>query len=200
MNAPEPARLVATPLRGARLDLEPLRLDHAAELAVALADPALHVFIGGAPLAEPELRARYARLLAGPPDPAVSWCNWALRLRDSGEAVGTVQATAGPSGAEIAWVVGTPWQGRGLAREAATVLAGHLRALGVPALVAHVHPEHHASASVAAAAGLSPTEVFEDGERRWEWAPPLNSPPGSGRSRGRCPHHENGVSLCDCSA
>lgn len=34
-------------------------------------------------------------------------------------------------------------------------------------VVAHVHPEHGASAAVAAAAGLAPTEVWQDGERRW---------------------------------
>ncbi|MFI8826269.1 GNAT family N-acetyltransferase [Streptomyces sp. NPDC053431] len=170
MSTYEPDRVTAVPLRGARLDLEPLRLDHAAETARALADPALHTFIGGAPLPEPELRARYERLLAGPPDPTTtSWCNWVLRLRETGAAVGTVQATVTPGGAEIAWVVGTPWQGRGLAREAAVLLAAWLRERGAPALVAHVHPEHHASAAVARAAGLAPTEQFEDGERRWEW-------------------------------
>ncbi|MFF8598258.1 GNAT family N-acetyltransferase [Streptomyces sp. NPDC015232] len=173
MNAYDPKQFAAVPLRGARLDLEPLRLDHAAETAPALADPALHAFIGGVPLAEPELRARYARLLAGPPDPdATAWCNWVLRLRETGAAVGTVQATVVARGAELAWVVGTPWQGRGLAREAAVVLAGWLRDRGAPVLMAHVHPEHRASAAVAAAAGLAPTEVFEDGERRWEWRAP----------------------------
>ncbi|MFF5970984.1 GNAT family N-acetyltransferase [Streptomyces sp. NPDC012769] len=173
MRAPDPNPIAAVPLRGARLDLEPLRLDHAAELAEALADPALHAFIGGTPLPEPELRARYRRLLAGPPDPGTSWCNWALRLRGgggrAGEAVGTVQATATPGAAEVAWVVGTPWQGRGLAREAAVMLTDWLRERGVPRLVAHVHPDHHPSAAVAAAAGLAPTEAFQDGERRWEW-------------------------------
>ncbi|MEU8618458.1 GNAT family N-acetyltransferase [Streptomyces sp. NPDC048623] len=170
MSAYDPKHYAAVPLRAARLDLEPLRLDHAAELTGALADPALHLFIGGAPLAEPELRARHERLLAGPPDPATTmWCNWVLRLRETGAAIGTVQATVAPGGAEIAWVLGTPWQGRGLAREAAVVLADWLRQRGAPSLIAHVHPDHHASAAVAGAAGLAPTEVYEDGERRWEW-------------------------------
>ncbi|MET9951302.1 GNAT family N-acetyltransferase [Streptomyces sp. NPDC006339] len=227
MRAPESNRITAVPLRSVRLDLEPLRLDDAAELAVALADPALHAFIGGAPLPEPELRARYARLLAGSPDPDVSWCNWTLRLREDEErtgmaepevvtdavavadavavVVGTVQVTVTPGSAEVAWVVGTPWQGRGLAREAAVVLTGWLRERGVPRLVAHVHPEHHASAAVAAAAGLAPTEVFHDGERRWEWhrqvlepfTQPLPTPVHCSRIPPAGPHHENGVSVCE---
>ncbi|MFE4592779.1 GNAT family N-acetyltransferase [Streptomyces laurentii] len=172
MNAPDPLSLAAVPLQTARLNLEPLRVGHAPEMAVALADPALHSFIGGAPLSEPELLSRYARLVAGPAEAgSAAWCNWVLRLRgdgpDGGSAVGTVQATVVRDGAEIAWVVGTPWQGRGLAREAAVALADWLRGQGVPSLVAHVHPEHHASAAVAAAAGLTPTDVLQDGERRW---------------------------------
>ncbi|MEU8762616.1 GNAT family N-acetyltransferase [Streptomyces sp. NPDC048659] len=161
--------VTAVPLRTARLDLEPLRLGHAAEMAGVLADPALHVFIGGAPLAEPELRDRYARMLAGPADPGTAWCNWVLRLRDQGGAVGTVQATVTGAEAEIAWVTGTAWQGRGLAKEAAGALADWLRGRGVPVLVAHVHPDHLASAAVATAAGLAPTDGYVDGERRWEW-------------------------------
>ncbi|MEU6929537.1 GNAT family N-acetyltransferase [Streptomyces sp. NPDC046374] len=161
--------VTAVPLRTARLDLEPLRLGHAPEMAEALADPALHAFIGGAPLSEPELRARYARMLAGPTEPGTAWCNWVLRLRETGAAVGTVQATVTGEAAEIAWVAGTAWQGQGLSKEAAGALADWLRSLGTSVILAHVHPDHHASAAVAAAAGLAPTESFEDGERRWEW-------------------------------
>lgn len=83
--------------------------------------------------------------------------------------MGTVQATLAEEGrfAEIAWVVGTPWQGRGLATEAARTLVDGLRERGVRTVVAHIHPEHHASAAVAAAAGLTPTGEELDGEVRW---------------------------------
>lgn len=110
-------RLRAEPFATARLDLLPLRVDHAAEMAVVLGDPALHTFIGGSPSTPRALLARYERLVAGSPDPSVSWCNWVLRLRDADRPVGTVQATVtGRDHAEIAWVVGTPWQGRGSPR------------------------------------------------------------------------------------
>ncbi|WP_327236928.1 GNAT family N-acetyltransferase [Streptomyces sp. NBC_01317] len=181
------------PIETERLTLVPLRVGHAREMAVVLSDPALHGFIGGAPETEAELRVRYTRMVGGSPDPEVSWCNWVLSLRaegaegargaegsrDGGGALaGTVQATvtsADPGSApgqgavaEIAWVVGTPWQGHGLASEAARGLVRWLEARGVGTVVAHIHPEHGASAAVARACGLTPTDVWHDGEVRWE--------------------------------
>ncbi len=160
------------PLRTPRLDLVPLRVEHAEEMAAVLADPALHTFIGGSP-ADPEaLHARYERLVAGSPDPEVSWRNWVLRLRAEGCLVGTVQATVGAGNAEIAWVVGTPWQGLGLASEAARALVERLAGqAGVTTITAHIHPDHAASAAVARSAGLAPTEEWQDGEVRWRWRP-----------------------------
>ncbi|WHM38157.1 GNAT family N-acetyltransferase [Streptomyces sp. BPTC-684] len=152
---------------GARVDLEPLRVEHAEEMAGVLGDPALHRFIGGAPDTVEQLRARYARMAAGSPDPAVHWLNWVIRLREEHRLVGTVQATVEGGTAEIAWVVGTPWQGRGIAVEAARALVAGLAAYGVRSVVAHVHPDHTASAAVARAAGLAPTGERSDGEVRW---------------------------------
>jgi RimJ/RimL family protein N-acetyltransferase len=151
----------------ARLVLEPLRVEHADELAPALGDPELHRFIGGRPLDRAELRRRYERLVAGSPDPDVVWRNWVIRLVREDRLAGTVQATIARGVAEVAWVVGTPWQGRGIATEAARALVAHLRAEGIATIVAHIHPEHHASAAVAAAAGLAPTAGLCGGEVRW---------------------------------
>jgi RimJ/RimL family protein N-acetyltransferase len=172
----------AEPIRTSRLILLPLRPEHSEEMAGVLADPALHAFIGGAPLSPPEVRARYERLAAGSPDPAVSWCNWVIQVRDPGRLAGTVQATiAGASEltAEVAWVVGTPWQGRGIATEAAQALVAWLGRRQVRAVIAHIHPGHVPSAAVAAAAGLRPTDLWQDGERRWELALPPHEQEGS---------------------
>jgi RimJ/RimL family protein N-acetyltransferase len=179
------AQRIGTP----RLDLVPLQVAHAAEMASVLADPALHAFIGGAPLGPAELRARYQRMVAGSADPAVSWCNWVILLRGEGCLTGTVQATISSGGAagegaatgvaagdgvageggeaEIAWVVGTPWQGRGIATEAARGLVGWLWEQSVGVVTACIHPDHGASAAVAAAAGLQPTDHWSDGEVVW---------------------------------
>jgi RimJ/RimL family protein N-acetyltransferase len=154
-----------------RLDLPPLVVEHAAEMATVLSDPGLHTLTGGAPVAPDALRSRYERLVAGSPEPAVSWWNWVIRLRETGCLVGTVQATVSPSAhgpvAEISWVVGTPWQGRGIATEAADGLVTWLGQRQVPTLIAHIHPDHLAAAAVATAAGLTPTDQWQDGEVRW---------------------------------
>ena len=133
----------------ARLTLLPLAVEHADELVGVLGDPALHTFIGGRPETVEELRARYARWAAGSPNPGERWLNWAIRFDDVNHLVGTVQATVTGTRAEVAWVVGTGWQGRGIATEAARGLLGWLRAGGVRTVVAHVHPDNVASARVA---------------------------------------------------
>ncbi|MHC5907037.1 GNAT family N-acetyltransferase [Streptomyces sp. S6] len=163
--------LVAEVIGTGRLELVPLRVEHAEEMADVLSDPALHTFVGGAPDTPAALRARYRRITAGSPDPGVEWLNWVIRLRAGGCLTGTVQATVRTDGAvreaEVAWVVGTPWQGQGIAGEAARGLVGWLAEKGVDTVVAHVHPDHGASAAVAARAGLTATGEWQDGEVRW---------------------------------
>ena len=162
--------MLAETITTERLDLLPLGVEHAEEMAAVLADPALHTFIGGTPESLEGLHLRYERLVAGPSDPAVSWLNWVVSLRAEGRLTGTVQATISPDPlgcvAEIAWVIGTSWQGRGIATEAAQGLVGWL-AGRVHTVIAHVHPDHAASAAVATACGLAPTDHVEDGEIRW---------------------------------
>jgi RimJ/RimL family protein N-acetyltransferase len=160
------AQLISTP----RLMLVPLSPEHADEMAVVLSDPDLYTFTGGSPPTVQELRARYERWTAGSADPDVSWCNWVIQLRTPRCLTGTVQATISSGDeplAEVAWVVGTPWQGQGIATEAAHALIAWLRYQSVNSAIAHIHPRHQASAAVAAAAGLTPTGQMEDGEMRW---------------------------------
>lgn len=153
-----------------RLELVPLKSADADEMTAVLADARLYVFIGGGPPTVEELRSRYERQAVGrSPDGDQEWLNWIIRLRPSGQAVGYVQATVEQGGrvADVAWLVGVPWQGRGYAGEAAQRLAAWLEEQGVRIMTAHVHPEHAASAAVAARAGLRPTTEIENGERLW---------------------------------
>ncbi|MEU2135242.1 GNAT family N-acetyltransferase [Streptomyces sp. NPDC018352] len=155
-----------------RLALLPLQVEHADEMAAVLSDLGLHTFIGGTPDTAQDLRARYERLVAGSPRPGESWCNWVIQLRDAACLAGYVQATVTAdehgAAAEIAWVTGTPWQRRGIATEATQGLVAWLRKHPVHTVIAHIHPDHKASAAVATAAGLTPTNQWHDGEIRWQ--------------------------------
>jgi RimJ/RimL family protein N-acetyltransferase len=162
--------IVAQPIPGRRLTLIPLAAEHADEMATVLADPDLYRFTGGSPPSSEERRARYERWATGSPDPGLSWCNWVIELHSPRCLVGTVQATISAGDepeAEVAWVVGTPWQGQGIATEAAQALVAWLTSQSTKSVIAHIHPNHEASAAVATAAGLSPTGELHEGEMRW---------------------------------
>jgi RimJ/RimL family protein N-acetyltransferase len=168
-----PGRLAPEPLTTEHLVLDPLRVEDAEEMAPLLDDPGLHTYIGGVPATVDELRDRYRRQVGGrSPDGAQRWLNWVVRSRDSGHAVGTVQATISvqddASVAEVAWVIAAPYQRRGYARESATAMLRWLRQHGVSVVIAYVHPEHDASSAVARALGLRATRRTRDGEVRWE--------------------------------
>jgi RimJ/RimL family protein N-acetyltransferase len=160
----------ASTIRTTRLELAPLVVDDAEDMAVVLGDERMYEFTGGAPLPVDQLRERYRRLAVGrSADESELWFNWIVRLAADGVAVGVVQATVAADGssADVAWEVGVPWQGRGIASEAALVIVDWLVARGVGDIRACIHPDHHASAQVAANVGLTPTPEIVDGEVVW---------------------------------
>ena len=175
-----------------RLVLTALAVDDADEMVAVLGDAALYEFIGGGPLSLAALRDRYRHFLAGPEIPGEIWLNWVVRTECDRAAVGTVQATVssvrGRRAAELAWVTGVRWQGRGFATEAVRALAEWLHAHGVDDLSAHISPRHHASAAVARRAGLQPTGEAHDGEVLWRTPvaakPPSTDGPGDGPADG----------------
>jgi RimJ/RimL family protein N-acetyltransferase len=165
------------PITTGRLVLEPLRVEHAGEMRAVLAAPELYTFIGGRPPTLAELQSRYRQMVAGPPaGRQVGWLNWVIRQQQDGRLAGTVQATIWPEPgdgadpvlrASVAWVVGLPWQGQGIAAEAAQALIGWLRARQVTAIMATIHPDNAASSAVARHAGLTPTADVIDDEIVW---------------------------------
>lgn len=154
-----------------RLSLTPLRAADADEMVAVLDDERLHEFTGEGPATLPELRDRYTQLAVGSPHPDEVWLNWIVRLRGELNAIGTVQATVrthdGERRAYVAWVIGMPWQNRGLASEAAGAMVAWLRGWGIRDVRAHIHPDHRASEQVAVRAGLEPSDEIIDGERVW---------------------------------
>lgn len=157
------------PLETKRLDLVPLQVGDAEEMVDVLADPDLYEFTGGTPPNRRHLETRFAAQVKGPATLGEVWHNWILRLRDSNRAIGFVQATVTAPTADVAWVVGTEWQRRGFATEAATAMCRWLAATGIAHLTAHIHPDHVGSQRVAQAAGMKATDVIDaDGEIVWE--------------------------------
>ena len=171
----------AAPVETPRLLLEPLAVRHAAQMVQVLAAPQLYRFTGGSPPTLRELTERYQRLVAGPAGCGEGWLNWVIRQREDQRLAGTVQATVTSDPAclraAIAWVVGTPWQGRGYATESAQALIGWLREHQVMTIVAAIHPDHAASAAVARRAGMTPTAERADGEIIWRLAGDRGSAP-----------------------
>jgi RimJ/RimL family protein N-acetyltransferase len=152
-----------------RLTITPIGPEVAAEMVDVLADPGMYMFIGGDPPTIAQLEARYRSWAVGPARPGETWHNWVIRLGDDGQAIGHLQATVTGDGreADIAWIIGTPWQDRGFASEAAEALVAWLEAGGATSITAHVHPGHAASSRVAANAGLEQTTEMEGGEVVW---------------------------------
>ena len=154
-----------------RLVLTPLRVEDAEEMVSVFEDERLHEFTGGHPLTFSQLRDRYGDLVAGARDPSQEWLNWIVRQRAEAIAVGTVQATVSSGAnlrADVAWVIGVPWQGHGYATEAASAMVTWLRGLGVERISANIHPDHRASIGVATRLGLAPTDDWCDGEKVWQ--------------------------------
>lgn len=159
----------AARIRTDRLELTPLQPGHASEMVDVLDDPVLYAFTGGDPPELPDLEARYRTWAEGSPRVSEAWLNWIIRLRSGGAAIGHLQATVVDDGkaADIAWLIGTAWQGRGYASEAARALVRWLEGRGVGEITAHIHPDHVASGRVATAAGLEPTSEVKGGEVVW---------------------------------
>ncbi len=135
----------------ARLIIAPLAPEHAGELFAALDDPAVHQWLDTpAPASAEALAQDIRRLQRGPADGNECWLNWALRRRDSGACIGTLQATVqGHQPAWIGYVLGTAAWRQGFATEALRWLIDELRSgHGVTLLRASVDPRNHASLRV----------------------------------------------------
>ena len=178
--------LAAEPILIVRLRLTPLTVKDADEMAALLDDERLYAFIGPKPASRQALRRRYERLAGGSDDPNRAWLNWVVRTTSGNAAIGTVQATvttdAAPA-ADVAWIIAVASQGNGFATEAASALIAWLVGRGIEHVTACIHPEHRASAAVAAHVGLRRTDERRDGETVWR-LPDRNSPGAFSRNGG----------------
>lgn len=160
--------MVNPPITTSRLTLEPLTIDHAAEMAKVLASESLYEFTGGEPPTIDSLRERYRSQIAGPSGPGEIWMNWIIRISADKRAAGYFQADIIGDEAELAWVVAPEHQGSGIASEGALATKDWLSSQGVKTFTACIHTAHGASQAVARNIGLTFTGQHDDeGEQVW---------------------------------
>lgn len=174
--------LAIAPIDGDEVSLSPLRLDDAEPMVEVLADPLLYQFTGGEAPGLDQLTRQYRlQVRGGPADGSQQWLNWIVRLRT--RPIGFVQATVENGGdgwsADLAWVIGTQWQGRGRAGEATRLMVQWLHERNVQRFTASIHPQHPASHGVARGLGLVATAALtDDGEQVWNMTLPRAQSPG----------------------
>ncbi len=158
-------------MRTQRLSLDELQVDDAAELFAATDSLEVGEFIGGAYSPSVQaLRDRIARMRAGSGRDDELWLNYSVRVTDTGDLIGHLQASVHPEWAEVAWVFGRPWWGCGYATEAVTWL---IESLPSVELWATVDPGNARSLRLLARLGFTATTVppardvqsFDDGDR-----------------------------------
>ena len=140
-------------------------------LYALLKDPEIHVFTDGhPPETEEDLRAKIRRRESRrSPEGDELWLNWTLRLKENQTVVGYVQAGVKEGQADMAWVVGVPFQRQGFASEASRRVLEWLRDhLHVSEVRASIHPDHIVSHTVARNIGLTKSgEITDEGEDVW---------------------------------
>lgn len=191
----DPERVLETP----RLRLEPLTVDHAADLFPLLGDERLYRFIPqDPPVSLDALAARYGRLATRrSPDGREAWLNWALRRRDEpAELVGLLEASVSlDRSAFVAYTVFVPYQRQGYAAEGVGRLLAHLFDDYRLALVtAEVDTRNEASIALLERFGFARVGTTVDAdhfkgassdEYRYERRPPTPTPSGVSRSPAR---------------
>ena len=131
----------------ATLTLEPQVAAHADEMFGVLSDPAIYTYENEPPPSVEWLRERFRKLeTRGSADGTEQWLNWVIRLPSSA-LIGYVQATVEADGAAtIAYVLSSPYWGRGLASQAVTAMTAELVAqYNVQHLFASLKQANHRS-------------------------------------------------------
>ena len=127
-----------------RLQIQELRAEHLAELAVQLRHPAVYEHIGGVPSLEDFILDR-ERALRGPSGAASNehWLNFLVREQASRQMVGRLEATLHHSIAEVAFLFSPSCWGRGFAFEALAWMHDEIqRSTGIASFWATTVPEN----------------------------------------------------------
>lgn len=129
--------------------IDPLAPEHAEQLFAAIDDPATYRYLTEERTTLAALRERIERLQHGEPPAGQRWFNWAVIVDDV--VVGWLQVTERADHAEIAYMIGPRFQGRGHARQAVQWLIERFASCE---LWASIHPDNVRSIRVVEALGF----------------------------------------------
>jgi RimJ/RimL family protein N-acetyltransferase len=102
-----------------RLTFEPLTVGHAQELGAVLLNEQVYQHIGGTPPSPERFKVGIQRVLAGPPAhrSGDEWINYVVRQSQNNAVVGRLEATTHDGIAEVAFLFGPKYWGKGYATE-----------------------------------------------------------------------------------
>lgn len=150
--------------------LRSLAVTDAKAMMCVLADPVLYEYTGGEPPSLAELEEQYLIQVRGrSADYTQEWLNPSSNV-DLGASRSATSKQRFPSQEGRQRSPGSsvhPGKGAGMPRRAVRLLLRLLEARGVHDVMAHIHPSHEASQSVARKVGFIPTQVVVAGEVRW---------------------------------
>lgn len=157
----------AAELHADGMRLLPLRAEHADAMYPLLADPALYTYLDYGPPPSPGyLREVFTQLEQGrSADGTELWLNWVVLVPgpQREEAAGYVQATViAPGTCWVAYVFGSRFHGRGIARRATAAMVEHLHArCGITLLLASAEAAHDRSIHLMRQLGMRPATPDE---------------------------------------
>ena len=141
-----------------RLDLEPVRPDHAKEAWPQLNDERMwRYFEEQRPASEDALRRLYERWAIGSQSGDEIWLNWLCRERSSGMLAGSVQATVllKERFSYVAYAIYPQYRRKGYAREALQAAIAHVsRKYGIDRFVAEMDRRNEPSYRLAESMGF----------------------------------------------
>jgi RimJ/RimL family protein N-acetyltransferase len=138
-----------------------LTLSDVEELVPVLHSEEVFAFIGGMPTRN-DFTLGLRRAIDGPGAKSVGehWINYAVRLNETGELIGRVEATVHDNLAEVAFLFNPAVWGCGYATEGLYWLHGHLRDhYSIPTVWATTHPKNARSGALLRKVGYVQTET-----------------------------------------
>ncbi len=145
----------------AKTSYSALTLNDVEELVPVLHNEEVFAFIGGLPTRD-DFTLGLRRALAGPGENGVGehWINYAVRLNETGELIGRVEATVHDNLAEVAFLFKPAVWGCGYATEGLYWLHGHLRDnYSIATVWATTHPQNVRSGALLRKVGYAQTET-----------------------------------------